>query len=321
MSAEAPRNSGTGEPVPPQRYKDGFPGLLRRFFGVSVPQPKIVQLPEELERTATNLQGEIKDISFKPALPESGVPLNLTAELNGIINTRITQEQEAVGKQEEKARQEAESKLRKQEEETRQESEVRIWILTHNERSKEIAMVSGMREFFYQAYARLVQDYPSAIIEEGWGDGFDDRRAPQRKLSQVSSKENSEDYFVRLLWIDSIGAGSPIDRENGEYQYAQGNAEVWHAGAYRVGDELYETLRFNNKLTFKRNNYTQTDEFSESRILTKDEWQNPEEVKKAIIEAIKSPIHHSKPMTDSELNWAMYWERVRRGWPKEKGGG
>lgn len=63
MSTEAPRNSGQGEPVPPQRSKDGFSGLLRRLFiAPTEPQPtqqsisRIVQPPPGLEGFATGLK-------------------------------------------------------------------------------------------------------------------------------------------------------------------------------------------------------------------------------------------------------------------------
>lgn len=68
MSAEAPRNSGTGEPLPPQEPKSGFLGFLNRFFGLppeiqptQQPPSKIVQLPPELSDFAIRLNKGIED--------------------------------------------------------------------------------------------------------------------------------------------------------------------------------------------------------------------------------------------------------------------
>lgn len=68
MSAEAPRNSGTGETIHPQKPKGGFSGFFKRLFAVpSEPQPthqttsRTVQPPPGLEGFATDFQQGIDD--------------------------------------------------------------------------------------------------------------------------------------------------------------------------------------------------------------------------------------------------------------------
>lgn len=63
MSAEAPKNSGQGEPIPPQKSGGGFSGFLRRLTGapseLQHPQSstsRIVQSPPGLEGFATRIQ-------------------------------------------------------------------------------------------------------------------------------------------------------------------------------------------------------------------------------------------------------------------------
>lgn len=70
MSAEAPRNSGTGEPFHPQRPDGGFSGFLRRLFGApsephSTQQPisRIIQPPPGLENLANQIQHGLNDLS------------------------------------------------------------------------------------------------------------------------------------------------------------------------------------------------------------------------------------------------------------------
>lgn len=58
MSAEAPRNSGTGEPVTPQKPKSGFSGLLSRLFAVPL---VIMQPPLELSDFAVRLNKGVAD--------------------------------------------------------------------------------------------------------------------------------------------------------------------------------------------------------------------------------------------------------------------
>ncbi|MBI2085854.1 hypothetical protein HYT74_00775 [Candidatus Daviesbacteria bacterium] len=224
MSAEAPKEAGTTAPIPSQEPEGGFSRSLNRLFGdpsILQPTPKIVQ-------------------SLKPILPEAGEPLDLSSELNGIINEKITKEQEVIRQRTEKAKQEAETELKKQEEEIRHKAEERIRISAHNARAREIAEESGVREFFSQVHARLVQDYPSAVVEEGWG-GFSGRRLPQCELSQILSDEVFRDYFIRLVWKDKIGANGPIDRKSDEYQYAEA-----------ICGAIHDDLTFNQgKLTTK----------------------------------------------------------------------
>ncbi len=53
-------------------------------------------------------------------------------------------------------------------------------------------------------------------------------------------------------------------------------------------DGGYDDLTFNQSRTSDKGRGRLAGE----RVLTKDQWQNPEEVKIAIIEAIKFPRHH-----------------------------
>ncbi len=68
MSAEAPRNSGIGEPIPPQKPEGGFSGFFRRLFTApselqqtQQPISRIVQPPPGLENFAGKLQQGIAD--------------------------------------------------------------------------------------------------------------------------------------------------------------------------------------------------------------------------------------------------------------------
>lgn len=61
MSAEAPRNSGTGEPIYPRRREGGISGFLRRFIGQ--PTPTIIQPPPRLENFAGRLRQGVVDVT------------------------------------------------------------------------------------------------------------------------------------------------------------------------------------------------------------------------------------------------------------------
>lgn len=70
MSAEAPKNSGTGEPVPPQETEGGFSRLLGRLFGApselhptQQPISRIIQPPFGLEDLANQIQHGLNDLS------------------------------------------------------------------------------------------------------------------------------------------------------------------------------------------------------------------------------------------------------------------
>lgn len=67
MSTEAPRNSGTGEPIPPQAPKGGLPRFLRSLFPKppelvsEQPIPRVVQLPSGMEGFVGKIQQGISD--------------------------------------------------------------------------------------------------------------------------------------------------------------------------------------------------------------------------------------------------------------------
>lgn len=58
MSAEAPRNTGTGRPLPPQRSESGFAGFIRRLF-VPGSNYQSGQPPVELGNLATRISEEV----------------------------------------------------------------------------------------------------------------------------------------------------------------------------------------------------------------------------------------------------------------------
>lgn len=109
MSAEAPRNSGAGEPIHPQRPDGGFSGFFKRFFSVpSEPQPayqttsRIVQPPPGLEGFADGLKQGI-DSHFTSVRQQE---LDRQAEILRISNITAANQAQEETRQRELAEQE-----------------------------------------------------------------------------------------------------------------------------------------------------------------------------------------------------------------------
>lgn len=229
--------------------------------------------------------------------------IDLALTLSEIIDKKVIQGQEVLRQEKKEEKERQETNLREQEKNVQAEERMVIIGIAENNRSKRMVDESGIREFFSQANLRLTQDYPSAIIEEGWQYGcYDHGDHSPTELKQEMPNSASFHYVVRLLWKYKVGAMGPINREADTYNFT----EVFINGHY-------ETLNFNRDL-FKESGAFSN--YSRSRILSKQEWQNNEEVKKAFIEAIRNPCFHKWTRKYDSLNLSEPFS-----WGESHGGG
>lgn len=91
MSAEAPRNSGTEEPIHTQRPDGGLSGFLRRFIGQ--PTPTIIQPPPGLKDFAAKLHQKVDDNLVTQRQRELELQRETTARLAVAAEGRAIAEQ------------------------------------------------------------------------------------------------------------------------------------------------------------------------------------------------------------------------------------
>ena len=110
MSAEAPRNTGTGDPINPQRPESGLSRALRGFFGEQT--HRAIQPPPELENFTDRLRQRVVDVTSELDIARRQVELD-RINLARQDAERLAREKEAREKQE---RQFADDKLQALEE-------------------------------------------------------------------------------------------------------------------------------------------------------------------------------------------------------------
>lgn len=101
MSTEAPRNTGTGEPIYPRRREGGFSGLLSRLFAVP---PASIQPPPKLLDFAVRFRQGVADVTNELDIARTQVELGRFE--------REKQEAREVAEKKEAKRQLTESRLR-----------------------------------------------------------------------------------------------------------------------------------------------------------------------------------------------------------------
>ncbi|MDO8618323.1 MAG: hypothetical protein Q7R49_00075 [Candidatus Daviesbacteria bacterium] len=309
MSAEAPKNTGINAPVTPRETQGCLPRFLRRLFGTVSEQTVlgIIQPPPVSEGsvgvgTAEQNTGiySVMQPSQQPIAPDLGKPLDVALEVNAFVDKLILTEQEARQKQEEeKNRQEKVSRLEEQEA-ARREAEKRVSILAHNERSREIADISGVREFFSQAQLSLVRLHPSAVIVEGWG--ISDGAEPG--FLKTLPDERYLNYCIMLAWEPFTHHTNTINIVEDKYSWIGvecGRDRKWN---YYYPDGMGERVIIhmsNARTTIPGKTLKYGGEWQDDnidifgRVFKEGEWQNSEEIKRAVIEGIKYPHHHSAP--------------------------
>lgn len=298
MSAEAPRNSGAGEPIYPQGREGSFHRFLRKLFGVPLKSQltsTIIQPSQGLEKTATNLSIEVagvKDTPLEPVLPEPEKPFDLTSEVAIFIRTEGPRIKEKEIK-----------RKREIDEAQARESHREPPILTGNERGKQIADQSNIRELITQAQAGLLQYYPAVKIGEVWSQ-YSSRRNFDTVSDQMVAGYYSErifplnvnqwqiedfrkrwkkdiinheapdpswnvqqSYYIRLGWREGI---RDLNLSESDYYFIEVKCNPWWIES--VGGD---TLTIYSK--------------QEQRLFKKDEWSDKEKLKKAVLQAIQNP--------------------------------
>lgn len=258
----------------------------------------------------------LSSVCYHLLIMSAEVPIDLVLELNAVVDGMVGEEQEA----RRKSRLEEESRLKneelKNEDENRRKAEHRIHIIAHNERAREIAEISAAREFFLQAQTSLVRHYPSVTVVEGWGNHNPREIARGNGIYQsvytdvpeflkIMSDADYQNYYTRLAWREDPNNHHSINLEWDAYNYI----EAEYGRDYYFTDERVIIHMFT---TAKLPKYDVPQVVYERR-LNDGEWQNREEIKRAVIEGIKSPLFHSVPRLHE------YMEPRRPSYSKEFG--
>ncbi|OGE71147.1 hypothetical protein A2617_04455 [Candidatus Daviesbacteria bacterium RIFOXYD1_FULL_41_10] len=221
-----------------------------------------------------------------------GEPLDLSTEIGIFIRTEGLLIKEAKEKKKETERNVAEAKAK--------EAYRKPPMLIANEHGKQIADQSGIRELITQAQAGLFQYYQAVQIGEVWskyGSRYDfetnrDRSEENYRLDKIYGKDHRrlfgpylknhsvpstdwnerQSYFIRLGWREGVNPN--LDLQDSGYNYVEVQCNPW-----------FDSYWGSDTLTVKS--------MKGHKVFKNDEWQDREELKKAILEAVKNPLYES----------------------------
>lgn len=284
MSAEAPENSGQGEPIHPQRPDGGFSGFFKRLFAVPPePQriqeetPRIIQSSPELSAFATRINTAV----------DNGLDMARKAEVEKIEQERKLAELAIREKesQESARRQLIESRLQSLEA-TKQIAEVlkihdRLEYINSSvwEGRGELRNISSKLEDIDQYFGfKLVFSYPSAVEEgvrssKGRSCGYNARLIPGiEETYLIIAVQSCEEYGAKgglfghqvdrdgmILGIRTHADGAdeaymgPYLRPYRGYRESdiregKHNSITWEEAKYRFNPVLREDYSFKLKL-------------------------------------------------------------------------
>lgn len=202
--------------------------------------------------------------------------LDLTQELSAFI-------QEIKLEEEERNRQ-AEALSLKQDEESRRKAqeaqERKLFLATGNERGREIIEESGVRELLEQTRIALAQHHPNATIAEREkiikkGPDYSRRDSGKRSYElRLAWGPNPTNTSMRDIWSSYVYYDAP---DSNLFFYIEVYGRGWASDEFE--DKREDSLRviFNN-------------EFERGETLREEDWQNPDELKRTILKAIRKPL-------------------------------
>lgn len=271
MSAEAPKNSGQGEPIHPQRPDGGFSGFLKRLFSVP-PEPQRIQ-----EETPRIIQSSLELSAFATRINtavDNGLDMARKAEVEKIEQERKLAELAIREKesQENARRQLIESRLRSLEatKQIAEELKIRDRLAYINdsvwEGKGKLLNLSSEPEDIDQYFGfKLVFSYPSAVEEgvrasKGRSVGYNSRLVPGIAETYLSiAVQNCEEYGARGglfgLQVDKdgmmIGIRTHVDEANDAY--TKGIWSSWWGSSYRPN--YVNNISSNNSISWQEKTY------------------------------------------------------------------